>query len=222
MSFAPSVMLASRCLRSSTPAVVKGPRLAAFMSTEQGGNSQGALHSLLNSVPKPKPAFDDSAPPTAPEGSHSLMGPPPPSIKNPLTLGLKNFARKINPEKPIYHLCWKSTKHNTVGTFTNEFGNPRAWVSGGACGFKHSRRGEYESGYQCAIRIFKKIEEELLMAEKPFELEILFKGFGQGRLALESVLMTSEGDKVRPLVCRVTDRTPIKIGGTRARKARRL
>lgn len=215
MSFRPSVMLASRCLRSSTTAV---PRLAAFMSTGQGGNPKGALHSLLNPGSTPKSAFDDSAPPTAPEGSHPLMGPP----KNPLTLGPKDFARKINPDKPIYHLCWKSTRHNTVGTFTNQFGNPRAWVSGGACGFKHSRRGEYEAGYQCVVRIFKKIEEELLIAEHPFQLEILFKGFGQGRLALESVIMMSEGDKIRPLVCKITDRTPLKIGGTRARKARRL
>ena len=208
-------MLVSRCLRSSTTA---RPRLAAFMSTEKGGNSLGALHSLLN--PGPKSTFDDDTPPTAPEGSHPLMGPP--TMRNPLTLSSNDFSRRINPDKPIYHLCWKSTKHNTVGTFTNELGNPRAWVSGGACGFKHSRRGDYESGYQCVVRIFKKIEEELLIAKQPFQLEILFKGFGQGRLALESVIMMSEGDKIRPLVCKVTDRTPLKIGGTRARKARRL
>jgi small subunit ribosomal protein S11 len=70
--------------------------------------------------------------------------------------------------------------------------------------------------------MFKKIEETLALAEKPFTLQILYKGFGQGRQALDSVLMTSEGENIRPLVCRLTDRTPLKIGGTRARKARRL
>jgi len=52
--------------------------------------------------------------------------------------------------------------------------------------------------------------------------EVLFKGFGQGREAVFKALMTSEGDDVRPFVARVTDNTPIKIGGTRAKKTRRL
>jgi len=52
--------------------------------------------------------------------------------------------------------------------------------------------------------------------------EVLFKGFGRGREAVYKALMTSEGDDVRPFVSRVTDNTPIKIGGTRAKKMRRL
>jgi len=51
---------------------------------------------------------------------------------------------------------------------------------------------------------------------------VLFSGFGQGRDAVFKALMTSEGDDVRPYVLRVTDNTPIKIGGTRAKKTRRL
>jgi len=52
--------------------------------------------------------------------------------------------------------------------------------------------------------------------------EFMFRGFGQGRDAVFKALMTSEGDDVRPFVNRVTDNTPIKIGGTRAKKTRRL
>jgi small subunit ribosomal protein S11 len=52
--------------------------------------------------------------------------------------------------------------------------------------------------------------------------EVLFKGFGRGREAVYKALMTSEGDDVRPFITRVTDNTPIKIGGTRAKKTRRL
>jgi len=92
--------------------------------------------------------------------------------------------------------------------------------SGGCCGFKHSRRGEYEAGYQCAVRIFKKIDERLSV--EPFLLELIYKGFGLGRQALDSALLTTEGQNIRPLLVRLTDRTPLKIGGTRAKKARRL
>ena len=56
----------------------------------------------------------------------------------------------------------------------------------------------------------------------PFSLEIIFKGFGQGREAMQKALLASEGEKVRPFVARLTDHTPVKIGGTRAKKARRL
>jgi len=133
---------------------------------------------------------------------------------------LKTFGLDIAEKKPIYHLHWKSTRHNTVATFTNGEGNVVGWISGGCCGFKHSRRGEYEAGYQCAVRIFKKIEERLLV--EPFKLELIYKGFGLGRQALDSALLTTEGEKIRPLLLRMTDRTPLKIGGTRAKKARRL
>jgi len=81
-------------------------------------------------------------------------------------------------------------------------------------------RSGYEAGYKCAVRMFKRIEKEA--ATVPMQLELFFKGFGQGRDALEKALLTSEGESVRPLLVQVTDRTPLKIGGTRAKKARRL
>ena len=56
----------------------------------------------------------------------------------------------------------------------------------------------------------------------PVKLALKFKGFGWGREAVQKAFMTSEGDKIRSSVMVVEDRTPIKIGGTRAKKARRL
>lgn len=144
------------------------------------------------------------------------------------------YPRTVNPvknkysppidekNKPNYHLHWQSTRHNTIAAFTNEEGKIIKVVSGGKCGFKHSRRGEYEAGYQCAVDIFKTIEEQLLVAKEPFKVELIYKGFGQGRQALDSALLTTEGEKILPILHRLTDRTPLKIGGTRARKARRL
>lgn len=199
-------MLAARCLRSSLLVVSKPRLFTASMSTSP-------LDLIQEFSRPPITAEGDPYPPKASENSY----PRSPPTTNPLR---SNAGAIAQTEKPVFHLHWKSTKHNTVVTFTNAAGNTVAWVSGGSCGFKHARRGEYEAGYQCAVRIFKRIEEQLV--EGPFRLELVYKGFGQGRQALDSVLLTSEGEKIRPLISQLTDRTPLKIGGTRARKARRL
>ncbi len=55
------------------------------------------------------------------------------------------------------------------------------------------------------------------------KIRVAFKGmFGQGREAVAAALVGPEGLGIKPLIYRVEDRTPIKIGGTRPRKARRL
>ena len=59
-------------------------------------------------------------------------------------------------------------------------------------------------------------------APGPVSLSIAFKGFGFGREAVLRAVMASEGDRVRETVYQLKDTTPIKIGGTKARKARRL
>ncbi|KIM83794.1 hypothetical protein PILCRDRAFT_818819 [Piloderma croceum F 1598] len=197
-------MLASKCFPSFVAAATKRPRLSAFISSET--NSTTVIRDTLQSA--------SEYPPSAPSNSYPRL-----SHLNPMT-NLRTFGLDIGEKRPTYHLHWKSTRHNTVATFTNDEGNVVGWISGGCCGFKHSRRGEYEAGYQCAVRIFKKIEERLLV--EPFKLELIYKGFGLGRQALDSALLTTEGEKIRPLLVRLTDRTPLKIGGTRAKKARRL
>ncbi|KZP24605.1 translational machinery component [Athelia psychrophila] len=205
-------MLAARCLRTSLQVASKPRLFAAPLST-------ATPHDFIREhTPSPFSAGGisagaDALPPTVTDNAFPLS----PPTANPFRSKAATIAQT---EKPVYHLHWKSTKHNTVATLTNDVGNILAWESGGRCGFKHARRGEYEAGYQCAVRIFKRIEEKLV--DRSFHLELLYKGFGQGRQALDSVLLTSEGETVRPIITRLTDRTPLKIGGTRARKARRL
>ncbi|KAF8579321.1 translational machinery component, partial [Ramaria rubella] len=115
-----------------------------------------------------------------------------------------------------------ASRNNTILTFTNELGNTRAWVSAGRCGFKNVQRSGYEAGYQCAVQMFQKIAAEKATSHAPMKLEIAFKGFGFGREALYRALMTSEGDGIRDMVTVLKDTTPIKIGGTKAKKTRRL
>ena len=135
------------------------------------------------------------------------------------------YSRELQKKGPSetnqFYLHVHSTRNNTIATFTNQDGNTVAWWSGGSCGFKKVNRASYEAGYQCTVRAFEKIVD-YRKEVGPFSLEIIFKGFGQGRDAMQKALLASEGEKIRPFVSRLTDKTPVKIGGTRAKKARRL
>ena len=154
--------------------------------------------------------------------SASYDGPPVPLSRSPFSQ-----AQQVNPytkernEPSKFHLHVHSTRNNTIVTFTDQGGNPVAWWSGGSCGFKKVNRASYEAGYQCTVRAFEKILD-YRKEVGPFALEIIFKGFGQGREAMQKALLAAEGGRVRPFVSRLTDETPVKIGGTRAKKARRL
>ncbi|KAH8999325.1 hypothetical protein EDB92DRAFT_1790714 [Lactarius akahatsu] len=132
--------------------------------------------------------------------------------------GLSKHVEVLN-----YQIHVACTANNTHVVMSDERGLPiknGCWT-GGSCGFKGVNRSGYEAGYQCAMRAFARVKE--LAREVPgARFEFLFRGFGQGRDAVFKALMTSEGDDVRPFVNRVTDNTPIKIGGTRAKKTRRL
>jgi small subunit ribosomal protein S11 len=153
------------------------------------------------------------------------------NTNNPLRLNLSQHSPTQD-----YHIHVSCTPNNTHIIMTDSTGHPiksGGW-SGGSCGFKGVNRSGYEAGYQCAVRAFARVKQ--LARESAMEMgggaaglgggrarfEVLFKGFGRGREAVYKALMTSEGDDVRPFVTRVTDNTPIKIGGTRAKKTRRL
>jgi small subunit ribosomal protein S11 len=205
-------MLALRAWRSSL--CVAAPILISTARYSIIAGVDTPVRNLLADLNNPNANNDNLHPPTPGTDGYEAPNPPPP---NPMSQKqLIDFVVK----KPKYRLHCKSTRNNTIVTFTQPTGHSIAWFSGGSCGFKKVNRSGYEAGYQCAVRIFKKIEETAQIA--PIEVELFFKGFGQGREALYRALLTSEGDKVRPLVATITDRTPIKIGGTRAKKMRRL
>lgn len=185
---------------------LKRPILSLSFSTQQLPTND--LGSFLDNYEQPP--VENSLPPTA-----GVRGYPSPNVfsnKNPLT---KNWV------KNKIRLHCHSTRNNTITTLTKETGEPMIWFSGGSCGFKKGNRSTYEAGYQCAVRMFKWIEEYQRTVPS-LEIDLFFKGFGQGREALKGALLAAEGERVRQLVVSITDRTPIKIGGTRAKKTRRL
>lgn len=124
---------------------------------------------------------------------------------------------------PKYHFHAHFSSNNTKIYLADNRGRPitQGWWSGGSCGFKGVHRSSHEAGYRCAVRAFERVHQ-VLEEKGRIRLAVHLKGFGKGRTAVEQIFLTSEGDKVRPLVVEVEDRTPIKIGGTRSKKARRL
>ncbi|GAA6057688.1 hypothetical protein JCM3770_003844 [Rhodotorula araucariae] len=149
-------------------------------------------------------------------------------------------ARQHRLTQP-YKLHVYSTRNNTILTLsTTPAADPSpadpqlpvAWVSAGNAGYKGAARGTYDAAVEVTLRMFKKIQDLVeppvlsggqrvkAAGPPPTELEIIWKGFGQGRDAVFRTLMGAEGDNVRGLVRRVTDATPLKVGGTRPKKRR--
>ncbi|KAL1984832.1 hypothetical protein VTN96DRAFT_8676 [Rasamsonia emersonii] len=122
---------------------------------------------------------------------------------------------------PPHHLHIYAHKHNTIITLTRPNGNPILSMGCGVLGFRKSHRGGYDPAYQLSSHVFAQIQERGLLMDIQ-KLELVFRGFGPGRDAFIKVLLGNEGQRIRPLVTRVTDSTRIKFGGTRSRKVRRL
>ncbi|KAL4075759.1 hypothetical protein V8B97DRAFT_1926449 [Scleroderma yunnanense] len=162
---------------------------------------------------KPRPVAPD-LPPRGPFEWTSSENPVAPS---------RLFPDKNASKPPKYHFHAHFTPNNTKIFLADPKGRPipKGCWSGGSCGFKGVNRSSQEAGYQCAVSAFQRIDK-VMEENGPITLAIHLRGFGKGRTAVEQIFLTSEGDKFRPLVVEVEDRTHIKIGGTRAKKARRL
>jgi small subunit ribosomal protein S11 len=118
-----------------------------------------------------------------------------------------------------YHLHIYSTKHNTHITFTRPDRGAIVSVSAGNIGFRKSHRGTYDAAYQLAAHVFKTIDDKKV---KPRAIEVILRGFGQGREAVVKALLGQEGKNLRNAIRRVTDSTRLKFGGTRSKAPRRL
>ncbi|GAA5833330.1 hypothetical protein JCM11251_005206 [Rhodosporidiobolus azoricus] len=181
----------------------------------------------------------------APSASASA---PSPSSSLPATPGLRSSSPSsaYSPRYPTrltqpYKLNVYSTRNNTIltlstspsGAETPQAGDPHhpiAWVSAGSAGYKGAARGTYDAAVEVSLKMFTKVKNLIdppvlsggqrvkAAGPPPTSLEVVFKGFGKGRDAVFRTLMTAEGDVVRGLVTRVTDATPLKIGGTRPKK----
>lgn len=131
-----------------------------------------------------------------------------------------------DPFSPTHTLTITSTRNNVLLTFSDRIGPIFPTISGGSGKtFKKAGRASYEAANQAALKAFEKITGFFAHrpSGEPFGLRVAFRGVvGQGREAVAQALAGPQGEEMRKLIKRVEDRTPVKIGGTRARKVRRL
>ncbi|KAJ7086651.1 hypothetical protein C8R44DRAFT_33668 [Mycena epipterygia] len=167
--------------------------------------------------------FDSPPSPSESTLAGFLMGGSSPDVAGPTDPFPHDYANPFATKEraPPFRFHCHSTRNNTINTFADPDGNVLAWFSGGSCGFKKRNRSTYEAGYQCAVRMFAAIEERAKSQESSLTIDLFCKGYGQGREALFKALATAQGEDVRKRVVSLTDRTPLKIGGTRARKMKR-
>ncbi|KAG6378909.1 mitochondrial ribosomal protein subunit S18 [Boletus reticuloceps] len=189
-----------------------------------------ALHkaSRPNGTPCRALSLSPDTPPTRTTPPHLEFPPTGPipydAVPNPLTRSKASalISKTVAP-LPKHHFHAISSRNNTKIYLCGPDGKllPQGWWSGGSCGFKGANRKSHEAGYQCAVHAFRRLEE-VIKEKGRISLALHFVGFGKGRFAVEGVFLTSEGDRIRPLVVEVEDRTKIKIGGTRSKKKRRV
>jgi len=145
------------------------------------------------------------------------------AVPNPLKRSrISTRISRMAATPPKYHVHGIFSRNNTKVYLCGPDGKllQEGW-SGGSCGFKGANRKSHEAGYQCAVRAVRRLEQ-VVKDQGRIAVALHFCGFGRGRYAVEGVFLTSEGDRIRPLVVEVEDRTRIKIGGTRSKKKRRV
>jgi len=123
--------------------------------------------------------------------------------------GVKRKEKKNVPEG-IAHI--QSTFNNTIVTITDLNGNVLSWASGGAQGFKGSRKGTPFAAQLATETAVKKAKEHGLKS-----LRVYVKGPGSGReSALRSLQMTGVN------VSSIKDVTPVPHNGCKPPKRRRV
>ncbi|KAL2758979.1 hypothetical protein ACRALDRAFT_2099158 [Sodiomyces alcalophilus JCM 7366] len=139
-----------------------------------------------------------------------------------LTEGIDSLAppEQADALEP-YHIHIYSHKHNTHVTVTKPDRGAIVSVSAGNIGFRKSRRGQYDAAYQVMAYVLERLKFGGWQ-HKINRIELVLRGFGQGRDAALKVLMSPEGAIWRQKVVRVADSTRLKFGGTRSRARRRL
>ena len=212
--------------RNTLLRLVSATRTCVHSKQPRAVPSQRRFTTMPQSTSAPTPSFQ-----TAP--SNQSTSKPLSSLGSlSMALGLKQDP-STNSSLPQYlalprgavasphHLHVFSTKHNTHITLTRPDRNPIIAVSTGNLGFKKAARGTYDAAYQLGAYMMNRIQQEGLLA-KIQRLELVLRGYGDGREAIKKILLGSEGMGLRPRIVRVTDATRLKFGGTRSKKPRRL
>ena len=196
--------------KATAPSVSSGITPTAPTSTISSPPTATALSRV--------PQFNLTSPTRKPS---SYRWSPEPSLISP-----DPSRRSPTDNSPTHTLTVTSTRNNVLLTFSDSLGPVFPTITGGSHKtFKKAGRASFESAHQATVKVISKIID--FAAERPrsaeISLRVAFRGvFGQGREAVAAALGGPDGNEMRRLIKRLEDRTPLKIGGTRARKPRRL
>jgi len=116
---------------------------------------------------------------------------------------------QVEPEG-IAHI--KATFNNTVITLTNKFGNVISWASGGASGFKGSRKSTPFAAQQASMQAAREAMDLGLTT-----VEVRVRGPGSGREAAIRSLQVAGLE-----ISAIKDVTPVPHNGCRPPKRRRV
>ncbi|KAF2145354.1 uncharacterized protein K452DRAFT_283713 [Aplosporella prunicola CBS 121167] len=203
LSALPATMLLSRHVAQQAL-----PR-AGFLASRANFSTSACRRDILDSL---MPANAASRPQTGFSASEYL--------KNSKGANPEEAASLLRDPEP-HHLNIVTHRHNTHITLTKPNKDPMLSVSTGNIGFRKQHRGTYDAAYQLGAFVMSTIQERgWLMDIK--QVELIFKGFGEGREAVRKVILGIEGYNIRNRIIRVTDDTKLKFGGARAKKPRRL
>ncbi|KAH7114474.1 mitochondrial ribosomal protein subunit S18 [Dendryphion nanum] len=132
-----------------------------------------------------------------------------------------NLVKQEWEEEERHHLHIYAHKHNTHLTLTKPNRDALISVSCGNIGFRKAARGSYDAAYQLTAFVMSRIQDKGLLPQIQ-RLELVYRGFGDGREAVTKAILGTEGRKIRHLIVKLADSTRLKFGGTRSKKPRRL
>ena len=124
--------------------------------------------------------------------------------KKASTTRKKKVKKQVSAGKAFTH----SSYNNTIVTITDTDGHPVTWSSGGAIGYKGSRKGTPYAAQLAAMDAAKKAQGFGMNS-----VEVVVRGTGAGREQAIRALQAS-GLQVRSIV----DDTPLPHNGCRPRK----
>jgi small subunit ribosomal protein S11 len=141
--------------------------------------------------------------------------------KRSAELGMANQSSTTDIFGELHHLHLFARRHNTHITLTKPNREPILSLSAGNINFKKANRGSFDAAYQLVTYAITQIVERGILQEIE-KLEIVLRGYGAGREALQKVLLGTEGQLVKYKVYRITESTRLKFGGTKSHNVRRL
>jgi small subunit ribosomal protein S11 len=164
---------------------------------------------------------------TPPPGAYPHPYPQGVTVERPgIIEDVEGLEENRRNRRTSYQLSVHSSQNNSIFTLTDPELKVIFRTSPGMHGYRKFNRSTYEASHTCATAMVRRLEEEKERLREegrdPPRVALMLNGFGQGREAMTTVLLSGEGRTVQNMVWTITDKTPIKVGGVRPRKAKRL